>query len=562
MRIGSGGSCSEILGSEALLAGGMRVLFLVLLAGSAALAQSSQGKDGLLVNRGSSRPDHTPGPTGQSKGRAASSGAGITLRVPQDHPTIQSGIDAASDGDTVLVAEGTYFENIRYRGKAIVLASWYLINGDTTHVENTVIDGSRPSDPDSGSVVYLIDGEDTTSVLCGFTIRGGTGTEWKQGYSRPRVGGGIFCLESGARVVRNIIARNRVIALTAAGGGLAAENRGSSFPFVILEDNTFSDNYVRGRSPDTWGFSGGADLWRVRIRVVGNVFERDTVVSARRAGGGGMFFGGAHESRHVRPPFVTPGPFPDGLLLQNIFRNNVVIAGSQGGVGGGLALDATATTTIADNVFQGNVASSVTGWGLGGGVAVRDQTADGHGRKFLLNNRFLQNRTFSDSASVDSSEGGGGALELYVTTATIRGNLFVSNHGRSRRWARGGAINSEYSSFLIDRNAFENNFSQILAVGGGASDGSVGGALAILSGAEGPPLGGEQIVANNQFSGNSTGWGGGAISVFADAFIPGAVVVIANNTIVGNSARQKENPQGGGIFVFSAGTALIMNNIL
>ena len=52
-----------------------------------------------------------------------------TIRIPEDLPTIQAGIDSAANGDTVLVAPGTYFENIVLDGKNIVLGSWFLISG-------------------------------------------------------------------------------------------------------------------------------------------------------------------------------------------------------------------------------------------------------------------------------------------------------------------------------------------------------------------------------------------------------------------------------------------------
>lgn len=61
-----------------------------------------------------------------------------TINVPADQPTIQTGINAAADGDTVLVTDGTYIENINYLGKAITVASHYLVDGDTSHISSTL----------------------------------------------------------------------------------------------------------------------------------------------------------------------------------------------------------------------------------------------------------------------------------------------------------------------------------------------------------------------------------------------------------------------------------------
>ena len=100
------------------------------------------------------------------------------IRVPADFTKIQFAINAASNGDTIIVSPGTYYENIKFNGKKITVASLFLISGDYQVITNTVINGSLPIDPDTCSCVLFVNGEDTNSVIEGFTITGGTGTKW------------------------------------------------------------------------------------------------------------------------------------------------------------------------------------------------------------------------------------------------------------------------------------------------------------------------------------------------------------------------------------------------
>lgn len=126
------------------------------------------------------------------------------VRVPQDFQTIQAAIDASASGDTVLVAAGTYVENINFSGKVITVKSESGPNA-------TIIDGNGRA-----PVVTFFAGEGPSSVIRGFTLRNGD--------SNLRVGGGGIAVDGASPTITgNIIVGNR----SCSGGGIAISSGGS-----------------------------------------------------------------------------------------------------------------------------------------------------------------------------------------------------------------------------------------------------------------------------------------------------------------------------------------------
>src|SRR6266403_4701197 len=116
-----------------------------------------------------------------------------TIHVPSDQPTVQAGINAASNGDVVLVSPGRYKENINFLGKDITVKS---SNGRKV----TILDGSQ-----KGPVVTFDSKETRKAVLKGFTIT--------NGYAGPGgfgSGGGILITSGGTSpsIIGNTITAN------------------------------------------------------------------------------------------------------------------------------------------------------------------------------------------------------------------------------------------------------------------------------------------------------------------------------------------------------------------
>ncbi|MEE9554048.1 MAG: right-handed parallel beta-helix repeat-containing protein [candidate division Zixibacteria bacterium] len=179
------------------------------------------------------------------------------IDIPDDYPTIQQGIDASTDGDTVLVQPGIYVENINFNGHNIVLSSLFLITGDTDYISSTIIDGD-----DAGSVVTFENEEDNGSCIMGFIIRNGYNSSGSGGgifcnYSSPIIrdniieyniayninaeGGGIYCFSSDAVLSGNTIRYNRANGMLSYGGGIYSENSN-----LTITNNSIWSNFMGG----------------------------------------------------------------------------------------------------------------------------------------------------------------------------------------------------------------------------------------------------------------------------------------------------------------------------
>ena len=148
--------------------------------------------------------------------------------------SFQSEIDAASDGDTILVAPGTYEGNINFNGKNVVVASEYATTGDTSYIRTTIIDGKQ-----NGSVVRFENNETNQAALIGFTITGGYAVQ----------GGGIY-INGSEPTLKNLhiitnatyICNSDNYFADAEGGGLYVNGSTPIIENVVVGGNTSESN--------------------------------------------------------------------------------------------------------------------------------------------------------------------------------------------------------------------------------------------------------------------------------------------------------------------------------
>jgi len=307
-----------------------------------------------------------------------------TLLVPDDHATIQAALLAAQPGDEILVRPGVYFERLDYLGKAVTVRSE---QGPVV----TIIDAGG-----LGSCARFDSGEGAGSVIEGFTLRNGAGTD----LAGSPVGGGVYCLDSSPVIRGNII--TSCTAWDGAGVGcvgssspaiLENEIRGNTSEYTgagiaLWLNNTaavVTDNLIQANSAlsDHGGgvfvSNGSVDLLRNSIldnsssQSGGGVFllgsagvpplVQDNLIAGNSAvdDGGGVWCSGTNPSFERNALIGNAAPYGAGMYLRGQslgVHDNTFAANAATIAGGGLYLDGSNTFTGWNNILRGNSAPS------------------------------------------------------------------------------------------------------------------------------------------------------------------------------------------------------------
>lgn len=304
---------------------------------------------------------------------------------------IQTAIQAATNGATVLVMPGTYKEAIDFLGKAITVRS-------TAGPRTTILDGQQRQ----VSVVTFKNKEGRNSVLEGFTVRNGLGS-LQPFYSTQQItGGGIVCVGASPTISN-----------------------------VVLTGN--SAKYGAG----IYGVQGSSCLL-TNVVLTGN--------SATANGGGAVFMGNS------TPSFVgclfsknTCGHTGGGLNVRDsapFLANCVFDRNSATDMGGAVRIGALSSGTFVNCSFYGNTSR------YGGGVACGSDT-QGKVGLVTISNSILWSNTASYGPEL--SLNGRYACNMNISYSNVRGgktSVYIQT-GFTLTWGT-GMINSD--PLFVDPN--------------------------------------------------------------------------------------------------------------
>jgi len=361
------------------------------------------------------------------------SGHAATYYVPDDFSTIQAAIDAAADGDAVIVRPGTYLENL-------------VVNGSITLKSEqgpavTTIDGGQ-----SGPVARFYS-NDPSSIIEGFTITNGSSS----------VGAGICCPGNGwaLTIKGNVITGNTATASYNGGGGVYCGDECT----VIIVDNTITGNDTDGQgggvlcedsTSDTLLIGnnisdntarldgGGVACLRCSPTISGNSIDRNTSLFGK---GGGIYCRYASTNPVISGNTISENRVDNGTgggicceecspsVAGNSFTANYAYNG-----GGGISCFGSSSADITGNVISRNTTPTT-----GGGIICISSASP----------KIHNNLIFNNSADFH----GGGIYFTYLSNLTVSNCTFTQN---SAGWSGGGISTFDATPTVIDSIIWDN----------------------------------------------------------------------------------------------------------
>jgi hypothetical protein len=279
------------------------------------------------------------------------------LHVQSEYPTIQAAINAASDGDIVIIVPGTYTDygnyNLDFGGKAITVRG--TDPNDPEVVSATVIDCQSTA---GRRGFYFHSGEDEDSIVSGLTIKGGKIT------GDPAMGGGIYCSGSSPKIENCILTNNAALGNSGSGTGDGKYAYGGGIYCTSNSHITIIDCNISGNTAQ--GGEGGDVQCTPQSGCYGTL------------GSGGSAYGGGIYSSSDSSLTIVGCEIANNLAVGGMggtyYESGSPVEGRSGGYAsaGGIYC---ASGSVANSIINNNTAHGGDGGGAGsispgaGGIA-------------------------------------------------------------------------------------------------------------------------------------------------------------------------------------------------
>jgi hypothetical protein len=331
------------------------------------------------------------------------------------YSSIQDAVDAASDGDTIKVAAGTYDTVVSmgtFAQVVLVYKSVIIQGGYTTAFTEPPDPVGNPTilDAQGKGRVIVVYGEGThvTATIAGLHVTGGDASGLRGMSGGHDAGGGVYVLQAAATISDCEIYGNTASTVGwGYGGGVLAYGA-----IATLVSNTVSDNTASTTSGiEDRGAGGGICLLSGQATLIGNTVQRNTASTGEQGYGGGITLGYSH--------FALSG---------NTVQSNTASTAGEG-FGGGIMLEG-GDVTLEANTVQLNAASTITN-GQGGGLALWYCQATLRGNAILAN-----------TASLNAGSSGHGGGLFANGSLTLTNNIVADNHANTQGsglWVGGAA---------------------------------------------------------------------------------------------------------------------------